>query len=105
MPSLVSRNKTREGAMKNAISRRGFGKFLFEAAAGIAGGAAFRHAEAASLPQPAEKPILTITGRIAVTNKDDTAQFDRLMLEALGMSGFETTTPWYNGPVRFEGVS
>src|SRR5919107_1664990 len=29
---------------------------------------------------------------------------DRPMLEALGTSGFETTTPWYPGPVRFEGV-
>ena len=26
------------------------------------------------------------------------------MLEALGMDSFETTTPWYNGAVRFEGV-
>jgi hypothetical protein len=47
---------------------------------------------------------LTISGRITATNKADVAQFDRPMLEALGMSGFETTTPWYNEPVRFDGV-
>jgi hypothetical protein len=27
------------------------------------------------------------------------------MLEALGMDIVETTTPWYKGPVKFEGVS
>ncbi len=26
------------------------------------------------------------------------------MLEGLGQVGFQTTTPWYNGPVRFDGV-
>ena len=90
--------------MKNAITRRGFGEAFLGAAIGIAEVAAFRHAGATSLPQPTEKPILTITGRITTTNKADAAQFDRPMLEALGTSGFETTTPWYNGPVRFEGV-
>jgi hypothetical protein len=58
----------------------------------------------ASLPLPTEKPILTITGRITVTNGPGVAEFDRPMLEALGTSGLETTTPWYNGAVRFEGV-
>lgn len=71
-------------------------------------GAAFlawsRRAAAASLPQPLERPILTVSGRIAITNRAGTAQFDRPMLEALGTSGFETTTPWYPGPIRFDGV-
>jgi hypothetical protein len=66
--------------------------------------AAARSAEAASLPLPTGKPILTITGRITVTNGPGVAEFDRPMLEALGTSGLETTTPWYNGAVRFEGV-
>jgi hypothetical protein len=60
--------------------------------------------QAATLSEPAEKPILTISGNIGVTNKDGTAQFDRAMLEAVGMVSFETTTPWYGGAVRFEGV-
>ena len=90
--------------MKNAITRRSFGETFLGAAIGIAEVAGFQHAGATSLPQPTEKPILTITGRITTTNKADAAQFDRLMLEALGTSELETTTPWYNGPVRFEGV-
>lgn len=61
-------------------------------------------AGAASLPAPDEKPILTVVGSIGVTNKDGAAQFDRAMLEALGPVSFETTTPWYSGPVTFEGV-
>ena len=62
-------------------------------------------AEAGSLAVPSEKPILTVSGKISETNKDNTAQFDRAMLEALGTVTVETTTPWYNGPVKFEGVS
>jgi hypothetical protein len=61
-------------------------------------------ASAGSLPAPAEKPILTISGKISTTNKDGKAQFDRPMLEALGMTTVETTTPWYDGSVKFEGV-
>lgn len=62
-------------------------------------------AYAQALGTPTEKPILTISGKIAVTNKDATAQFDRSMLEALGMMTVETTTPWHEGKVKFEGVS
>src|SRR5436190_15343487 len=59
---------------------------------------------AASLPAPTDKPILTVTGKITITNKDGTAQFDRAMLEALGETSFSTSTPWYKEPVKFEGV-
>lgn len=59
---------------------------------------------AETLAAPSERAILTIEGKIRATNKDSTAQFDRPMLEALGMVSFETTTPWHNGRVRFEGV-
>jgi hypothetical protein len=62
-------------------------------------------AYAASLAAPSERPILTISGKISNTNKDGTAQFDRAMLEALGMTVVETTTPWHEGKVKFEGVS
>src|SRR5213594_4274880 len=61
-------------------------------------------AGAASLPVPGDKPILTVTGKISVTNQDGTAQFDRAMLEALGETSFSTSTPWYKEPVKFEGV-
>jgi hypothetical protein len=62
-------------------------------------------AQAGSLPVPTEKPILTISGKISETNKDGMAQFDRPMLESLGMVTVETTTPWHDGTVKFEGVS
>jgi hypothetical protein len=74
------------------------------ALAGVTFSAFFQRTAAASLPLPSERPILTIGGRITNTNKGNAAQFDRPMLEGLGMSGFETTTPWYSGPVRFDGV-
>ena len=59
---------------------------------------------AQSLAAPSDKPILTVTGKITVTNKDGTAQFDRAMLEALGAASFSTATPWYKEVVKFEGV-
>ena len=61
-------------------------------------------AEAPALPAPAGRVILTVSGRIAVTNEADTARFDRAMLEGLGLASFTTVTPWYDGPVTFEGV-
>jgi hypothetical protein len=73
---------------------------LVAAAALLASGLAF----AASLSQPAEKPILAVSGKIANTNKDGVAQFDRAMLESIGMVSFTTSTPWYKEPVAFEGV-
>lgn len=91
MPSLVT---------KRDIGRR----FVRAAAGGIGLAAPGRQAGAASLPQPTEKPILAVSGKISVANRDGAAQFDRPMLEALGTSGFETATPWYDGPVRFDGV-
>ena len=71
---------------------------------GAAALAAANLAGAASLPAPAEKPILTVSGKITVTNKDGAAEFDRAMLEALGETSFSTSTPWYKEPVKFEGV-
>lgn len=56
------------------------------------------------LPSPTERPILTIEGNIGVTNAEGRALFDRPMLEAIGMTTIETTTPWFDGPVKFEGV-
>ena len=61
-------------------------------------------AYADSIPAPTGKPILTISGDISEKNAGDTAQFDRAMLEKLGLVTIETTTPWYQGPMKFEGV-
>lgn len=61
-------------------------------------------ARAEGLATPTERVILTVSGKIGVTNTGDTARFDRPMLEALGWFGFTTRTPWYDGPMRFDGV-
>ncbi|MXQ11966.1 molybdopterin-dependent oxidoreductase [Microvirga makkahensis] len=61
-------------------------------------------ARATALAMPKDRPVLTVSGKIAVTNKGDAAEFDRTMLEALGMESFTTSTPWYSGPTTFEGV-
>jgi hypothetical protein len=81
-------------------ARRG----LLAALVAVIGFAGVQAATAQSLKAPAEKPILTISGKVATTNKEGEAQFDRPMLEALGMVTVETTTPWYTGKVKFEGV-
>lgn len=60
--------------------------------------------EDGKLPSPKGPPILTIEGKIGVTNSGNTAVFDRAMLEDLGVTSFETMTPWFTGPVKFEGV-
>ena len=80
------------------LTRRMLGGLLL----GCAGKAAAQ--APASLPSPTSKPILTVSGRISRTNAGETASFDRAMLESLPQDSFETTTPWYNGPVKFEGV-
>ena len=71
----------------------------------VLGATASRVGHAADrLSLPNDKVILSVSGRIHAFNKNGSAEFDRAMLEALGMESFETTTPWYNGPVKFEGV-
>ncbi|MFU0508008.1 putative pterin-binding protein [Pseudaminobacter sp. NGMCC 1.201702] len=62
------------------------------------------HVQDHKLLPPTETPILTIEGNIRTTNADGVAQFDRDMLERLGMTTLTTTTPWFTGPVEFEGV-
>lgn len=87
--------------MNIRLHRRSVGALL----AGLAATSSARVAVAQpTLPRPTEAPVLTVSGRISVFNNGTTAQFDRPMLEALGMSSFTTTTPWYDGPVTFEGV-
>ncbi len=77
---------------------------LFGAALACAGMMAGVAAHAGSLAAPEGKPILTISGDVTETNAPDAAKFDRAMLEKLGMVTIETKTPWYNGPMKFEGV-
>ncbi len=77
----------------------------FIAATAMLGVAGQAHAiDLAELGAPQETPILTISGSIAAKNAGENAQFDRAMLEKIGMTSFTTTTPWFTGPVEFEGV-
>jgi hypothetical protein len=82
-----------------------FGRLAATAVVGFFALLAADFAPAAPLGQPAEKPVLTISGKIADTNRDGSAVFDRAMLEGLGMTSFVTATPWYKEPVKFEGVT
>ena len=61
-------------------------------------------AAVAPLRQPREGRVLTISGRISNYNQRDLAIFDRPMLEELGPATIVTNTPWYDGPVRFDGA-
>lgn len=58
----------------------------------------------AQTPAASEKPILTVSGKITATNPEGSVTFTREGLEALGTVAFETQTPWYKTPVKFEGV-
>jgi hypothetical protein len=96
---VISSLVTQEDQMNTMVTKRALGALAILAAL-IAG-----PSTAGPLSMPADKPILTISGSIQSTNKDGAAQFDRAMLESLGMVGVETSTPWHNGRVKFEGVS
>jgi hypothetical protein len=58
---------------------------------------------AGNLEMPKGPVILTVSGKIAHTNVDSKAEFDREMLMALGMKTIKTMTPWYDHAVVFEG--
>lgn len=59
---------------------------------------------AEDLPAPTGEVVLTVTGKIGVTNQDATAAFDLDMLKAIGEVTFETSTPWTEGVHSFTGV-
>ncbi|WP_431285255.1 molybdopterin-dependent oxidoreductase [Humitalea sp. 24SJ18S-53] len=57
-----------------------------------------------TLQRPTGRAILRVRGDIANTNDGDVAVFDRAMLAAIGSATITTSTPWYDTPVRFDGV-
>jgi hypothetical protein len=59
---------------------------------------------AQSLPPPAGEVLLTVAGRIGVTNGDGLARLDRAQLLAWGADRLRTITPWDESEVMFEGV-
>jgi hypothetical protein len=58
----------------------------------------------AALPAPSGPVLLAVTGKIAETNGEGRAEFDRKMLEALGTVTLTTWTPWTDAVAEFEGV-
>jgi len=89
---LSSQREIREKSMKRS---------LFAAFALIASVAA---ASAQSLPAPQGEVILTVGGNISISNAEGhTAQFDRSMLEAIGMFEIETSKPFTDSVIVFSG--
>src|ERR1700738_592796 len=86
--------------MMNAFARR----VNLAGAIGAIGALLLAGAAAAEDAAPRTKPILTVSGKSTGADNDGVVQFDRDALEALGTVAFETHTPWYKGPVKFEGV-
>ena len=58
---------------------------------------------AQALDSPTGSVILKVTGNITQTNVGDEAHFDKVMLEALTQRTTDTSTPWHDGVVSFEG--
>jgi hypothetical protein len=56
-----------------------------------------------ALDAPKERPILAVSGKIAVKNAGEFARFDMKMIEALPQHSFTTSTPWFDKPVKFTG--
>ena len=56
------------------------------------------------LAKPTSAVILSVSGNLIRTNTPGRADFDRPMLEALGMQTLVTTTPWNDCPQTFEGI-
>ena len=78
--------------------------FFLLAAIGLTASLAPSSVLAADLAEPTGPVILTVTGNIKNTNANGRAEFDRAMLEALGLESFHTETPWTKGLMTFEGV-
>ncbi|MCG7577062.1 MULTISPECIES: molybdopterin-dependent oxidoreductase [unclassified Halomonas] len=58
---------------------------------------------AQALDAPTGTVILEVAGNISQTNVGDEAHFDKAMLEALTQRTTNTSTPWHDGVVSFEG--
>lgn len=58
----------------------------------------------AALPDPTGRVVIEITGNIKYTNGENSARFDYLMLEKLGLVEITLDTPWTEPDTRFEGV-
>ncbi|MBV8042800.1 molybdopterin-dependent oxidoreductase [Pluralibacter sp.] len=60
---------------------------------------------ASTTSAPEDKVVLTISGKIGSNGQGEPQKFSIADLEKMGSETIETTTPWYDGRMRFEGVS
>lgn len=65
----------------------------------------FPVAQAQTLATPKGEVILTVSGKVSRTNEAGRANFDRDMLNALGVKETKTRHSWADGVTTFEGVS
>lgn len=81
----------------NNLSRRSFQIATAVALLGLS-------APVLSLDAPKERPVLTITGKLGVSNTPSGGvRLDMKMIEALPQHSFTTRTPWYDKPIKFTG--
>jgi hypothetical protein len=77
---------------------------LLLAALSMAPAAATAVVPVPSVDKPSGRVLLTITGSIQRSNGDKGAEFDRDMLEEIGMVELRTESPFIAGPTVFRGV-
>jgi hypothetical protein len=56
-----------------------------------------------ALDKPTQAVVLTVSGRVRMSNQGDAAHFDMPMLEAMRQSSFTTSTPWWAQARQFTG--
>ncbi len=59
--------------------------------------------EARASAQPVGETVLTVAGKLRLSNGSTQANFDMAMLEALAQTTVTTQTPWYPEPRSFTG--
>lgn len=65
--------------------------------------AAASSAWATTVPAPAGRVVLSLSGKVSRTNAQGRLDLDMAALEGLPQHSFTTATPWYKEPVGFTG--
>ncbi len=58
----------------------------------------------ATIPQPEDDPILTVSGKISTTNADGAILMDRPTIESVGLVEYHVQDPFANHDVLYRGV-
>jgi hypothetical protein len=73
------------------------------AALGLVPAAACFTSPAWALDKPVGPVVLSLRGKVSLTNDGGAAHFDMAMLERMAQRSFSTRTPWYDGARKFTG--